>query len=260
MRRISAYFIKILVIIFSSLLIVNGQDTLTIPLKIRVGIEVLGPAIYLAEKNTFSGEGNITADLNEKVSAVFGAGYLNYKYSQYNYSYLNKGIFFRAGADFNLQKPKKSMGKYWAGIGLRYGISRFNSEVRSFSQKNYWGETSSSIPSTTSWAHFIEVCPGIRTELFRNFSLGWTVSLRKLLFGGTGKDLRPIYFPGFGKGEKKISSGFSYFIVWNIPYKKIRVIIKKEEPEEIEDTEEIVKPENNRNPGIRQQPPGNQFR
>jgi hypothetical protein len=28
----------------------------------------------------------------------------------------------------------------------------------------------------------------------------------------------------------------SYFISWNIPYKKIRVIIRKEEPEETEDT------------------------
>ena len=31
--------------------------------------------------------------------------------------------------DFNLLKPDKSLGKYWAGIGLRYGLSRFTSEV-----------------------------------------------------------------------------------------------------------------------------------
>jgi len=263
MRRISEYFISILVIIFSSLLHINGQDTITFPLKINVGIEVIGPVNYLVEKNTFSAEGYISADLNEKLSAVLAGGYLNYDYSQYNYTYLNKGIFFRVGADFNLLKPKKSLGKYWGGIGLRYGLSRYTSEVPSFSQNNYWGEAVSLIPAKTSWGHFIEASPGMRAEIFRNFSMGWAISLRMLIYSGGSKDLRPIYFPGFGNATKRFSSGFSYFIVWNIPYKKIRVIIEKEEPEEAdetEDTEGIRNSEDTRTPANRQQSPGNDFR
>ena len=255
MRRISEYFISTLVIIFSSLLHINGQDTITIPLKINVGIEVIGPVNYLVEKNTFRAEGYISADLNEKLSAVLAAGYLNYEYSQYNYTYLSKGIFFRVGADFNLLKPKKSLGKYWGGIGLRYGLSRYNSEIPTFSQTNYWGEASSSIPEKTSWGHFIEASPGMRAEIFRNFSMGWAISLRMLIYSGSSKDLRPIAFPGYGNGTKRFSSGFSYYLVWNIPYKKIKVITIKEEPEEpdeAEDTEGIRKSEDTRNSGIRQ--------
>ena len=179
-----------------------AQDTILIPLKIKVGLEVSGPAIYFSEKNILNAEGYISVDLNEKLSVVLGAGYLNYKYSQYNYSYFNKGIFIRAGVDFNLLKPDKSQGKYWAGIGLRYGLSLFNSEVPSFKQKNYWGTTSSSIAPKTNWGHFIEVSPGVRAEVFRNFSIGWTLSLRMLLYTGTGKDLRPIYFPGIRQRRK----------------------------------------------------------
>lgn len=238
MRKTFAYFISLLFILISSLGQIHAQDTIFIPLKIKVGLEVSGPAIYYSEKKILSTEGYISADINEKVALVLGGGYLNYKYSQYNYEYFNKGVFIRTGADFNLLKPEKALGKYWAGIGLRYGLSIFTSEVPSFQQENYWGTVSSSIAKETNWGHFIEASPGVRAEVFRNFSLGWTISLRMLLYTGTGKDLRPIYFPGFGKGGKTFSTGINYFLVWNIPYKKIRVIIEPEPPEEPEETVE----------------------
>jgi hypothetical protein len=249
MRRTYAFLISLLPLIINSLGNLQAQDTLLIPLKIKIGLEVSGPAIYISDKKILNAEGYISVDINEKTSAALNAGYLSYKYSQYNYEYLNKGAFIRAGVDFNLLNPDKSMGKYWAGIGLRYGISLFNSEVPSFEQDNYWGKTTSSIPKKTYWGHFVEVSPGVRAEIFKNFSIGWTISLRMLLFTGTGKNLRPIYFPGFGNGAKTVTTGLNYFIVWNIPYKKINVIIKKEVPEETEETEDTgstVKPQQGR--------------
>jgi hypothetical protein len=250
MRRTSAYFISLLLILFSSLLQALAQDTILIPLKIKIGLEVSGPAIYFSEKNILNAEGYVSVDMNEKYSAVLGGGFLNYKYSQYNYEYLNNGIFILAGVDINLLKPEKSMGKYWAGIGLRYGLSRFSWEVPSFTQENKWGTTSSSIAKQTNWGHFLQISPGVRAEMFKNFSMGWSVSLRMLLYTGTGKDLRPIFFPGFGNGAKTITTGLNYFIVWNIPYKKINVIRKKEVPEETEETK------NPGETGNRQQSPG----
>ncbi len=236
MRRTFAYFISLLLIFFSSLDPIHAQDTILFPLTIKVGFEVSGPVNYLIEKNNLSVEGYISTDINEKAALVVNGGYLNYKYSQYNYNYLNNGTFIKTGVDFNLLKPEKSMGKYWAGIGLRYGLSHFTSEYPSYKHENYWGTVSSSISKMTNWGHFLEVSPGVRAEIFKNFSIGWTISLRMLLYTDTGKDLRPIYFPGYGNVGKTINTGLSYFIVWNIPYKKINVIIKKEVPEEPEDT------------------------
>lgn len=198
-------------------------------------MEVSGPAIYYSDKNILNTEGYISVDLNEKRSVILYAGHLNYKYSQYNYSYLNKGSFVRIGMDFNLLKPDKSVGKYWAGIGLRYGLSRFTSKTPSFEQTDYWGKTSSSIAQSTNWAHFVEASPGVRAEIFNHFSIGWSVSLRMLLYSGTSKDLKPVYFPGFGNGAKTFSTGMSYFIVWNIPYKTIKAVLKKEVKEDTED-------------------------
>lgn len=235
MWRTFAYSFSLLFILNFGWIQIQAQDTIPIPLKIKVGMEVSGPAIYYSDKNILNAEGYISVDLNEKRSVIFDAGYLNYKYSQYNYSYLNKGSFIRIGMDFNLLKPDKSQGRYWAGIGLSYGISLFNSEVPVFAKLNYWGTTVSSISPKTDWAHFVEVSPGFRAEIFNHLSIGWSASLRMLIHTSTGKDLMPIYFPGFGNGTKRVSAGLNYFIVWNIPYKKIKVILKKEVKEDTED-------------------------
>ena len=236
MKRTYAYFISVFLTLISGIEQIHAQDTLLIPLKIKVGLEVSGPAIYFSDNNVLNAEGYISVDRNEKISWVFGAGFLNYKYSQYNYEYQTNGFFARAGADFNLLKPEKSLGKYWAGVGLRYGSSVFSSETPSLKHDNYWGTTSSSIGKKTYWGHFLEVSPGVRAEVLKNFSMGWTISLRMLLYTGTGKDLRPIYFPGYGNSVKSFSTALNYFIVWNIPYKKITVITKKEVPPEPDDT------------------------
>jgi hypothetical protein len=240
MRRISVYSISLVCILCGAIDQLNAQDTIIYPLKIKGGLEVSGPALYFSDKNILNGEGYISADLNEKYSLVFAGGYLNYKYSQYNYDYRNKGIFMRTGVDINILKPEKSLGKYWGGIGLRYGISRYNSEIPSFKKTNYWGTKTSMVGSRTYWSHFLEVSPGFRAEIFKNFSIGWAISLRMMLYSSTGNDLRPLYLPGFGNGTSKVSTGISYFMVLNIPYKKINVITKKEEIDESDDTSQPV--------------------
>jgi opacity protein-like surface antigen len=232
MLKTSAYFISLFLILGVSPIGVHAQDTIPITLKVKIGLEVSGPAIYYTDKNILSAEGYVSVDLNEKRSAFLALGYLNYKYSQYNYDYLNNGSFLKIGMDFNLLKANKSQGKYFAGIGLRYGLSHFNSETPYYEQTNYWGTTSSSLPEKSYWGHFLEVAPGVRAEIFKNFSVGWTISIRKIIFTNTGKDLKPVYFPGYGDGSKSITAGMSYYLVWNIPYKNIKVIMKKEVQEE----------------------------
>ena len=238
MLRTSGLFISLLFFMTCSFIRVQAQDTIPMPLKINIGLELSGPAIYYSDKNIQNTEASISVDLDEKRSAFFSAGHLNYKYSQYNYFYLNKGSFVRIGMDFNMLKPDKSLGKYWLGIGLRYGLSRFNSATPTLFKSNYWGTTTYSLPNNTYWGHFVEVSPGVRAEIFKYFSIGWAVSLRALLYTGTGKDLKPVYFPGFGNGTKTISTAMSYYIVLNIPYKRINAIIKKEAPEENDDTKD----------------------
>lgn len=236
MEKISVYIISILLLSQpSSMFGQSGRekpDSVDIPLSIRAGIEISGPVIYLTNRDLFNMEAYASADLNERHTIFLGGGISGFRYSQYNYEYQSNGFYLKAGVDFNLLKPQVSAGKYWGGIGVRYGISSFSSETASFWYENYWGRTSSSLPRSANWGHYIEIAPGFRAEMFRHFSMGWSVSLRRLLYSGAGKDLRPIYFPGFGPGDSPYSAGIGYYFSWNIPYKKIRVKAKVDlEPE-----------------------------
>jgi hypothetical protein len=255
MRRTCVYTISVLAFLLFLPLVSRGQDTVMIPLKINAGIELIGPVTYAIEKNTLSAGAYVSADLSEKWAAALNAGYLDYKYSQYNYDYLSRGFYFSAGADFNILKPKKTQGKYWGGLSLRYGLSNFRWEVPLIRETNVWGEARSSLPPVKNWGHFLQASPGMRAEVFRNFSMGWTIDVRMLLYTGKSEGIRPIYFPGFGNSDKRFSTGFSYYLVWNIPYKKLRIIIQKPEPEEEEDIEEDNTQGINQNQsqGIRQQ-------
>jgi hypothetical protein len=217
-KRISAYFISLLFLVCFST--VKGQDTVDFRMKIRMGADVYGPVTWLTDRDILSAEGFISVDIDSNRSVVAEAGYLDFKYSQYNYDYYNKGFFLRLGIDFNLLNPLVSSGKYYAGIGLRYGLSVFRSGIPYLEHENYWGVVEASVPSSIHSAHFIEASPGIRTELFRNFTIGWAVRLRILIYSGTGKNLKAIYIPGYGDGSRSFSPGINYYLIWSIPYKK----------------------------------------
>ena len=89
----------------------------------------------------------------------------------------------------------------------------------------------------------------VKPQLFGNLSLGWTVSLRKMIYSGGSKDTRPIYIPGYGLSATSFSAGINYFLVWNFRYRKINVVIQKEPPEE---PDENVTPQTNSGSGNNQ--------
>ena len=218
MKRISAYISSLL--LFTALTGVSGQDKVPVPRTIKIGADIYGPLYNIYDRKTKNIEGFLSVDIDTGKSVVLEVGHLSYEYSQYNYDYLNNGLFLRLGMDFNLLKPETAIGKYYAGIGLRYGLSIFTSKVPSLKHDNYWGTATGSIPSSTHNAHFIEVSPGLRSELFKNVEIGWTIRLRILIYSSTGKDLKAVYIPGFGNGTRSFSPGVNYYIIISIPYKK----------------------------------------
>lgn len=250
MKRISAYFISIVAMTVFGSASLMAQDTVYVPLKIRTALELSGPIKSFFDNNILATEANVSLDISEKRAWMLGGGYVNYNFSQDNseskangiYDYKASGIFLKAGMDFNLLGPKKSQGKYFTGIGLHYGLSRFTSEVPSIKTENYWGPFETSVPSRSGIAHFVEATPSVRAELFRNVSIGWNINIRALISSGTGSDLRMLYLPGFGDAGKKVSTSLSYFITWNIPYRTKRVIILPPPPEEDEEVAPGVTP------------------
>jgi len=231
------YIISIIFVV-SGVCKLQAQDTIMFPLKLRVGFDIAGASKYFYDKENAGLEAYFSADLNEKRSVIFIAGRSDYSHSLYRdesfktYRFNSNGFYAKIGVDNNMFKPKKADGKYSLGVGLRYGITNYSYSVSEINLENYWGSYQTSIPKSRAWAHYIEATPAIRAEVIKNISLGWSVSLRKLIFSKKGNN---IYIPGYGDTSKSFGFGINYFIIWNFPYKEKRVIIqpKIEDPEEV---------------------------
>jgi hypothetical protein len=235
------YIISIIFVATGWVCKLQAQDTIIFPLKYRVGFELIGASKYFYDKDRANLETYFSVDLDEKRSAILIAGRSNYTYSRQRdesfmmYNFNSKGFYLKTGIDFNMFKPQKAAGKYSLGVGFRYGITNYSYDFPEINFENYWGNYQTSIPKNRTWAHYLEATPAIRAEIVKNLSLEWSVGIRKMLSTGTGKDMKPIYLPGYGNGTKSLDFALSYFIIWNFSYKDKRVIILppiEEEPED----------------------------
>jgi hypothetical protein len=226
------YFISIIFVVASGICKLQAQDTIMFPLKFRVGFDLVGASKYFYDKDRANLEFYLSADLDEKKTVIFFTGITDYVYPRYRdetfimYKVNAKGFYTKAGVDFNMLQTSKAEGKYFLGVGLRYGISNSSYGVSEINMENYWERYRTSIPTSKVWGHFIEAAPSARVEVNKNLSLGLSGSVRRLIYAGTEKELRPLYLPGYGEGPKLFSFAFNYFIIWNIPYKEKRVITR----------------------------------
>jgi hypothetical protein len=215
-----------------------SQDTVTIPLHFRAGFDVSGPVLHLLNNDLNSYGVLASLDLNQAISLNAGLRYTTFSSVEYNYNFSSRGASVVIGADYNFMKPKTAQGKFNAGIGLRYGLSFYSQEASDIKYTNKWGEGVSSMPLSHHTGHFLEITPGVRTELFNGVTIGWNVYMRLLISAGAGKDLNPIWMPGFGDASSRMTTGAEYYVSFSIPYKKIKVIIKPKRVEEDEEGEE----------------------
>ena len=212
-----------------------SQDTVTVPLHFRAGFDIGGPVMHMLN-NDISTYGVLASlDLNQAVSLDAGIRYTSFSSVEYNYNFSSTGTSAVIGACYNFMKPKTAQGKYFAGIGLRYGLSFYSQEASGIKYTNEWGEGESSIPLSSHTGHFLEITPGVRTELFKGVTIGWNVYMRVLISSGAGNDLKPMWMPGYGDATSGMTTGAEYYVSFSIPYKKIRVIVKPKREEEDEE-------------------------
>jgi hypothetical protein len=233
-KRTCICFISLLIIISSRAL---SQDTVTVPLHIRAGFDFSGPVIKIINHDLISYGVLASADLKENFAVSAGLRYSSFSSSEYSYDFSSRGISFEAGADYNFMKPKTAQGKYYAGIGLRYGLSIYSEEIPRIIYSNPWGTGQMSLPLSHHLGHYLEITPGVRTELFPGVTIGWNLYMRLLISAGAGRDLKPVWMPGYGDATSGMTTGAEYYISISVPYKKIRVIIRPR-PVETEEQED----------------------
>jgi len=167
----------------------------------------------------FSGEYEIINDLF--LVAEIGSETTNLKKTTYTYK--SAGGYTRLGVDYNLMKhlDKESSDKIF--VGLRYGFTTFYHKADNIQiRDNLWGDfTGGTVEQNWLAANWMEVATGMRTRLFNNFYLGWSVRMRVKLGMSNDRVMFAYSIPGYGKAWGNTSIGINYTLCYKIPiYKK----------------------------------------
>jgi hypothetical protein len=187
---------------------------------VRIGVD-LGKIAYYFLTNKGHKTFETSADVGyKKVVLVAEAGFSNItleKIDTLNYSYKSNGLFGRVGVENNLLKG----GDDAIFIGARYGLSRFSFAADNiFIADPYWGDYTTPSPKQNGLAHWLEGVGGVKVNVFSNVYIGFTGRLKVRLAQSKYEGLDAVFIPGFGKADKNIMMGLSYYVFYRFPFKE----------------------------------------
>ena len=148
-------------------------------------------------------------------------------------NFTTKGTYFKVGFDYNAHENWLDLENV-ISIGLRYGVSTFSQQLNSYAVYNpnpYFGE----IPDTQAGQNFgglsaqwIEVVAGIKTRVFDNFFVGFSLRANRLVTNQKPSGFDNLYIPGFNKTyDGDFGVGFNYTVTYFIPIYKKKTEVKK---------------------------------
>ncbi len=195
-----------------------NNDTIELPLKpfIRIGFDVSSVARQFIEPEVRQFEFTVDSEVKKNWFATLEGGFMNVLSDKASFEYKANGYFARAGMDYNLLGYADPVSQNdLVLLGVRYGYSYLQQEAPFFIIENpFWGEHQSSMESNSYHLHWIELSGGLKTELFRNFFLGWTLKTRIRLSDSSNPLMDPYYIAGFGHGKRSTPVMAQYFIFY----------------------------------------------
>ncbi|MBC8111099.1 MAG: hypothetical protein H7Y04_08585 [Verrucomicrobia bacterium] len=201
----------------------QASDTLVVD-GLRIGLDVGGLAFGLAKFTNQKFEMAVDVSRN-KIFYVAEAGFSSRNVRKDIYDYSQSGVFLRLGIEKNMFKGNDAL-----FIGARYAVSFQNYETTNILIKDdYWGNFSAgSIPKSSFNLHWIEGVSGIKIKMFRNFWMGYTLRLKIRIYNSNDAEYQPFTLLAFGKPDKNVQVGFSYYVFYRIPFSK-KTAIKLEQ-------------------------------
>lgn len=218
--KISKYFFSIIIFIVFLSSITNAQEERIKGL--RLGYDISRLALYIVEPERTAFELSADFEIKQNFYLTAEGGMQKYRLTETLYNYNSDGYYTRIGMDYNILKNRAKNQYEMVFGGFRYGYSKLNHTADNIIiGTNYWGNGDiTELDNTTINAHWIEALAGVRAELFKNVFIGWSFRWRIMLYQSRVAVMKPIYIPGYGKGEKKSVIGFNYYIYVRIPLGK----------------------------------------
>lgn len=145
-----------------------------------------------------------------------GLGWASSTPNDMNYTYHGRpSPYFKLGANYNFLY--KSEPRYQAVLGLRLCYSPLRYRVTDVAYRNgYWDEDLTfDIDSQSSHALWGEAVAGLRVDIWRQWSLGWTIRYHAMFSYGSSQSGRPWFIPGYG--PRKGNLGFTFSVAYTLP-------------------------------------------
>lgn len=167
--------------------------------------------------------GEVAAELNLKnrYMPIVEVGYGNSNTTDDDKSihYQTSAPYFRVGMNYNFLHKKDTYSIIYGG--LRYGFSSFSYDVSAPDLIDpVWGGTVpfdyKGLSCTAGW---MEIVAGIRSQVWKNLHMGWSVRYKRLLSTKEDVNAEPHYIPGFGV-KSGVTFGLSYNIIYYLPLTK----------------------------------------
>jgi hypothetical protein len=155
------------------------------------------------------------------VAGEYGMNSAKLTTDSYSFNYNLSGTFVKLGFDKNILKDKKGAENDIVFVGARYSFAGLKHNADNiYIRDDHWEDVIGAETSEYALrAHWLEVVVGIKTELFKNLFLGWTMRGMVKIRMTEDDVMTPYIIPGYGRGEKKSAFGFNYSLFYRFPYK-----------------------------------------
>lgn len=133
-------------------------------------------------------------------------------------TYESKGLATKLGLYLNVipHDPDRNL----VTIGLAYGRSWFDESLSGRVEDDVYGAFPVVREAKGLRAGWVEIFGGMQARIWKNLYAGYNLQLR-LFPHFDDTDLVEVYeIPGFGRASEKSSFGFSYFLLYRIPFGK----------------------------------------
>ncbi len=201
---------------------------------ISIGYDLMGPIYKAYSDDYMSNEISVDFNFKNRFFPVVELGYGNAdKWSDKGIQYKAKAPYMRLGMDYNFFYKKKH--NSMLSLGLRYAFTTFDFDVASlplvddqFGEQvdnpgiydDVWQESGHfSNNKFSSNMHWVEFVASVRTKIFYNFHMGWSIRVRNKLSSKSNTNANPWYVPGYGI-YKNMRFGINYSIIYTIPFGK----------------------------------------
>lgn len=188
-------------------------DTIPMLNNISVGIDLIRP-LSIVFNDYYSGvEASVDVDLKHRFFPTIELGGGKYDRTKNGMDHKMNGGFGRIGLNYNIFNNSQALN--YGYIGIRYGYGFEN-----YSYKNgqtfgsYWEDKMPvNLTQLKSHTHWGEAVVGIRVQIYKAISMGWSFRYNFRLIQNNSKYAPPYYVPGFGKNNRT-NAAFTYSIYY----------------------------------------------